>query len=155
MSGDRTDLSLICRVHGRLCALPLHDVIETMRPLPMQVVAGAPHFVRGLAVIRGEPVPVVDAARLLGEEDASASLERWITLTVGPRRVALAVEGVLGVRRLPADGRHALPPLLGDVSRDLLSELGLLDESLLLVLQGGRLLSDDVWAGLAARGSAA
>jgi purine-binding chemotaxis protein CheW len=148
-------MSLICRVQGRLCALPLHSVIETMRPLSMEVVAGAPHFVRGLAVIRGEPVPVVDAARLLGEEDASASSERWITLTVGSRRVALAVEGVLGVRRLAADARHALPPLLRDVSRDVVSELGMLDESLLLVLQDGHLLSDDAWASLAALGSAA
>jgi purine-binding chemotaxis protein CheW len=152
-SSDRADLSLICRVHRRLCALPLRDVIETMRPLPMEVVAGAPHFVRGLAVIRGEPVPVVDAARLLGEEDAP--FERWITLTVGARQVALAVGGVLGVRRLPADARRALPPLLSDVSRDLVSGLGLLDESLLLVLQGGHLLSDDAWASLDLAGTAA
>jgi purine-binding chemotaxis protein CheW len=155
VSGDPADLSLICRVHGRLCALPLRNVIETMRPLPMELVAGAPHFVRGLAVIRGEPVPVVDAARLLGEGDAPAMPERWITLAVGSRRVALAVDGVLGTRRLPTDARHALPPLLRDVSRDLVSELGLLDESLLLVLQGGHLLSDDVWASLDSLGSAA
>jgi purine-binding chemotaxis protein CheW len=155
VSSDHTDMSLICRVQGRLCALPLHNVIETMRPLSMEVVAGAPYFVCGLAVIRGEPVPVVDAARLLGEEDAAASSERWITLSVGSRQVALAVDDVLGVRRLPADARHALPPLLRDASRDLVSELGMLDESLLLVLQDGHLLSNDVWASLASLGSTA
>ncbi len=152
MSGDSAGPWLICRVRGRSCALPLRDVIETMRPLSMEVVAGTPDFVLGLATIRGEPVPIVDAARLLGEEAASTSFERWITMIVGSRRVVLAVDGVLGVRRLPADARHALPPLLRDAGRDLVSELGMLDESLLLVLRGGHLLPDDVWASMDSQG---
>ncbi len=49
----------------------------------------------------------------------------------------------------------ALPPLLSAVSRDLVSGLGVLDESLLLVLQGGHMLSDDIWESLALVGSAA
>ncbi len=146
MSSDGADLSLICRVRGGLCALPLRHVTETMRPLPIEVVAGAPHFVLGLAVIRGIPTPVVDAARLLGHADTASG--RWIALTVGSRQVALAVDSVLGVRPLPTNVRHALPPLLKDANRDLVSELGLLDEALLLVLQGGHLLSDDDWARL-------
>ena len=32
-----TDLSLICRVRTRLYALPLAHVVETLRPLPVQV----------------------------------------------------------------------------------------------------------------------
>jgi len=146
VSSDGAELSLICRVHGRLCALPLRHVTETMRPLSIEVVAGAPHFVLGLAVIRGEPIPVVDASRLLGGADAPSG--RWIALTAGTRRVALAVDSVLGVHPLAANARHALPPLLRDAGSDLVLELGLLDEALLLVLQGGHLLSDDDWESL-------
>ncbi len=153
MSDEGADLSLICRVRGGLCSLPLRQVTETMRPLPIEGVAGAPHFVLGLAVIRGAPVPVVDAARLLGKADAPSG--RWIALTVGLRQVALAVDSVLGVRPLPTNARHTLPPLLRDASRDLVSELGLLDEAQLLVLQGGRLLSDDDWARLELRSAIA
>lgn len=153
VSSDDAALSLICRVHGRLCALPLRHVIETMRPLPIEAVAGTLHFVLGLAVIRGVPVPVVDAARLLGGVDAPSG--RWIALTAGTRQVALAVDSVLGVHPLPANTRHALPPLLRDAGSDRVSELGLLDEDLLLVLQGGRLLSDDEWASLDPRSAIA
>ena len=153
MSNDGSDLSLICRVRGGLCALPLRHVTETMRPLPIEVVAGAPHFVLGVAVIRGAPTPVVAAARLLGNADAPSS--RWIALNVDSRQVALAVDSVLGVRPLPIHVRHALPPLLKDANRDLVSELGLLDEALLLVLQGGHLLSDDDWMRLELRSAVA
>ena len=52
--------SLVCRVATRICALPVGVVIETLRPLPLEPIAGAPAFVTGPAIIRGEPVPVVE-----------------------------------------------------------------------------------------------
>jgi len=145
VNDTRADLSLICRVAARLCALPLAHVVETMRPLPVEAVTGAPHFVRGLAVIRGVPVPVVDTAHLLGAQATSA--DRFVTVVVGERRVALAVDSVLGVREVPADSLHQLPPLLHDAGADVVAEIGLLDAELLLVLSSARLLPDDSWAG--------
>ena len=147
------DLSLICRVQARLCALPLTHVVETMRALQVEAVAGAPHFVRGLAVIRGVPVPVVDAARLLGAQDAPA--DRFVTITAGERRVALAVDSVLGVRAVPAGSLHQLPPLLHEAGADVVAAIGLLDAELLLVLHSTCLLPDDAWAGGEAPGAAA
>jgi purine-binding chemotaxis protein CheW len=147
------DLSLICRVQARLCALPLAHVVETMRPLPVEAVVGAPHFVRGLAVIRGAPVPVVDTARLLGAQDAPA--DRFVTVNAGERRVALAMGSVLGVRAVPAGSLHPLPPLLHEASADVIAAIGLLDAELLLVLHSARLLPEDVWAAGDAPGAAA
>ena len=149
---SRADLALICRVHARFCALPLAHVVEAMRPLPVEAVAGAPPFVRGLAVIRGVPVPVVDAAQLLGAQAAQA--DRFVTMTVGTRCVALAVNSVLGVRTLPADLLQALPPLLQEAGADVVAAIALLDAELLLVLNGSRLLSEDVWAALDTPGAA-
>jgi purine-binding chemotaxis protein CheW len=40
--------SLVCRVATRICALPVGVVIETLRPLPLEPIAGAPAFVTGL-----------------------------------------------------------------------------------------------------------
>src|SRR5262245_46180333 len=93
--------SLVCRVAGRLCALPLGSVIETMRPLPLRRVAGAPAFLLGIGIVRGEPVPVIDAARLLA--DIAAPPTRYVSVRVGERRAVLAVEEVLGVRAIPGD----------------------------------------------------
>jgi chemotaxis signal transduction protein len=50
---------LVVMVGTRACAIPLHHVAETLRPLPIQSVAGMPNFVRGVSVIRGTPTPVV------------------------------------------------------------------------------------------------
>jgi hypothetical protein len=47
---------------------------------------------------------------------------------------------------LPSDTLRALPRLLGDASTELVTELGRLDEKLLMVLESGRLVPDSVWA---------
>lgn len=142
---------LLCRVQTRLCALPLEHVVETMRPLPFEPVSGTPHFVRGLAIIRGAPIPVVDAAWLLGTEESQPS--RFVTLTAGDRRIALAVSGVVGVQSIPTESLQELPPLLQDTAADVISAIGRLDSELLLVLRSARLVPEDLWATLGVEGS--
>lgn len=139
-----TEPSLICRVQTRLCALALQHVIETLRPLPVEPLAGAPRFVRGLTMLRGMPTPVLDAARLLGDHDAQA--QRYVVLTTGEHRIALAVGNVLGVRAVPADHLQTLPPLLQEAAADIVVAIGRLDAELLFVLSAARLLPDDLWA---------
>lgn len=131
---------LVCRVQTRLCALPLEHVIETLRPMPVEPVAGAPPFVLGLAVIRGVPLPVVDAARLLGTDQAKA--ERFVTVIAGNRRIALAVDCVLGVRAVAPESLQALPPLLHEADTDVIAAIGLLDAELMLVLRSAKLLPE-------------
>jgi purine-binding chemotaxis protein CheW len=125
-----------------LCALPLRDVIETLRPLPIEPLAGAPAYVCGLSILRGSPVPVVDLGLLLGVEQVRAT--RLVALRVGARSAALAVGEVLGVR--PLAGGSALPPLLQQAGHGAIETLGSLDQELLLVLQGARLVPEDVYA---------
>ena len=138
------DRALLCRVHRMLCALPLRDVIETLRPLPIEPLAGAPSYVCGLAILRGAPVPVVDLGLLLGVEQLRAT--RLVALRAGPRTVAVAVSAVLGVQTLGVDG--ALPPLLQEAGQGAIQSLGSLDRELLLVLEGARLVPGEVYAQL-------
>jgi purine-binding chemotaxis protein CheW len=141
-------------VRGVRCALPLEHVIETMRPLPLEALGSAPTFVRGVAVIRGTPVPVVDVGALLGTAEGERPA-RFVTLSIHGRLIALAVEGVVGVRTLPADVLGALPPLLRGVGSDAVAALGTLDSALLLTLRAARLVPDgDVEAVPPARGPA-
>jgi purine-binding chemotaxis protein CheW len=95
-------------------------------------------------MLRGAPVPVIDAARLLGDDDAPA--QRYVSLAIGERRVALAVGEVLGVRAVPPDSVQALPPLLQEAAADSVAAIGRLDAELLLVLSSTRLLPDTSWA---------
>lgn len=147
---DRPQLALFCRARARLCALPLKDVVETMRPLPVTGVPGAPPFVRGVSVIRGAPVPVVDVGGLLGDPRSDGAT-RFVVLRLGERRAALAVEEVLGLRELTSRQLGELPPLLKDAG-EVVSRVAALDAELLLVLATARLVSDSVWQAAEARG---
>jgi purine-binding chemotaxis protein CheW len=120
-----------------------------MRPLPLESIAGMPAFVRGVSIIRGVPTPVVDLGAVLGAP--SNAFERIVTLRLGDRQVALAVNAVLGIRDLDLSALQELPPLLGGASTDLLEAIGALDEQFLMVLRAGWELPDEVWAALAAQ----
>lgn len=115
-----------------------------MRPLPIVAVAGAPGFVCGVSLIRGEPTPVVDIGALLGAPEPP-SFSRFVTIRAGGRWVALAFEEVLGVRELPTESMAGLPPLLGGMSDAAVSAVAALDADLLFVLKGGRSVPDAVW----------
>jgi purine-binding chemotaxis protein CheW len=128
--------------------LPLEHVDETMRPQPVHAVAGAPSFVRGIALIRGVPVPVVDAAAALGEH--ASHVTRFVTLRTGDRRVAFAVDQVLGVSEIDRRAVSELPPLLARASVDVVSAIGTLDAELLMVLRSAKFVPETVWAAIEA-----
>jgi purine-binding chemotaxis protein CheW len=124
-----------------MCALPLEFVEETMRPMPVEPLPGVPGFIIGVSVVRGAAVPVVDAALLLGGVTSSAT--RFVTVKAGPRRIALAVDLVVGVMTIRTGGLSELPPLFRET--DAVSALGTLDSELMLVLHSTRLVPDTVW----------
>ena len=146
-SPTEVERALICKVRGLWCALPLPHVMETMRPQPLETMASAPSFILGVAIIRGVPTPVVDVGALLGSTDPPLHT-RFITLSVGERVVAAAVEGIVGVRVLPREALGDLPPLLRDASSDVIATVGTLDSALLVVLRAARILPDAVWSEL-------
>jgi purine-binding chemotaxis protein CheW len=141
--------SLLCRVDARLCALPLESVVETTRPLPIEPVVGAPEFVRGLSIVRGVAVPIVDAERLLGGGGSTPT--RFVLLHVGERMVGLAVEAVVGVRQIGGASLQELPPLLRSADANVVSTIGTLDSELLVVLQAMRIVPDAFFAAVDAK----
>jgi purine-binding chemotaxis protein CheW len=145
--------SLVCRVGELLCALPVAQVGETMRALPAEPLAGVPSFVRGLAIVRGRPTPVIDAAALLLE--GGSSTQAYVTVSPGDRPFMLAVDAVVGVMTLPDAAAHALPPLLQTPRLAAVAATGALDGSLLVVLEHARLVPEAVWARLAEGGAGA
>ena len=152
-TGEEKRPVLIVTVGGRACAIALHHVAETMRPLPIEAVSGTPSFVRGVSVIRGAPIPVVDMRALLGcgEHGPNApNPGRFVTLKVGERRVAIGVDAVVGTSNLDPARVSVLPPLLQDVAADVIDAIGMRDAQLLVVLRAGRIVPDEVWASIAA-----
>jgi purine-binding chemotaxis protein CheW len=95
-------------------------------------------------------VPVLDLACLLAGTESHPT--RFVTVNIGARRVALAVDMIVGVRTIPTDALSELPPLLADANTDLIAAIGTLDAQLLVVLRSARLLPESVWSALAATG---
>ena len=158
---DESDRFLLCCIGSRIGALALRDVRETMRPLPIEPLLGAPLFVLGLATIRGSPTPVVDVGRLLGPSSSSVipalspSAARFVSLKLGERTAALAVDAVLDVRAVSAQILANIPPLLREAGASVASVVGTLDTRLLLVLEAARLVPDSVWSAMETPGDAA
>jgi purine-binding chemotaxis protein CheW len=133
---------LLCRIDGQLCALPLDTVVEVLRPLPVEPTVGTPPCVLGLSIIRGSVVPVIDVGR---QPSASrADRRRTVLLRVGERRIALAVERVLGMRTLQRDLLQELPPLLRNADATA-AAIGTLDAELMTVLDAARLVPDELF----------
>ena len=142
---------LIVTAGERACALPVHHVAETMRPLPVEPVAGTPQYVRGLSVIRGAPVPVVDLSSLLeSRAGGTSSTARFVTVKADDRRFALAVDSVIGICALDATQLEELPPLLRHADVDLIEAIGVADAQLLVVLRGTRILPEETWKAIEA-----
>jgi purine-binding chemotaxis protein CheW len=135
---------LIVRAGTRLSALPLSAVAETMRPLPVRSVSGAPSGLMGVARIRGEILPVVDLAAVV-EGIPGSNISRFIVVKAGEKRVALAVEQVVQVADERLFARHALPALLGAATAGL-AAIAEFEAELLLVLEASRLVPEAVWA---------
>jgi purine-binding chemotaxis protein CheW len=121
--------------------IPLKHVTETMRPLPIQALRDAPPFVMGMSIVRGEKVPVVDLGSLLGRRESESQLiQRFVSLRLEERSVALAVDAVIQVVAYPGDKLTSLPPLLKHAASGIVESLCLADSELHLLLSSSKLL---------------
>src|ERR1700761_7125790 len=127
-------------------ALPLTDVRETLRPLPVAPIEAAPAFVMGMSVIRGQASVVIDGSRLLsrdgGANFAPSAASRFIALRIPERPVALAVDATLGIREFNPAALEALPPLVGAAEHGPIEQLARLDGQLWMLLGAARLVDD-------------
>lgn len=133
---------LLVRAAGQLCAVPLAPISEVLRMPAIRPIAGAPATVRGLAILRGAPTPVIDLGILLGGAPAS---ERLVALRLGARAAAVSVDAVIGVRMLDGWLVQDLPALVRNLEGDLIERIAVADAELLLLLQTACLVPEAVW----------
>jgi purine-binding chemotaxis protein CheW len=140
---------LLVGVSHSICALPLVHVIETMRPLPLETIAGVPPYVCGASIVRGIPTPVVDLGIVLGK--AGGTNGRFVALRLGDKQVVFSVRAVLGVQSLDQSQIEDLPPLLQGATNETIESIRTLDRQMLFVLRASCVLPDNVWRTLANR----
>lgn len=135
-------IHLLVHAGERRLALPIASVVEVMRPPRIEAMAGVPESVRGVALVRGRPTPVLDPDRLLGGRGLDAARRLVIVRVDGDRAVGLLASDVPGV--VDGLGSAELPPLFAGEQVGLDAIAGL-DGSLAAVLSTARLVPDDAW----------
>src|SRR5665213_1277522 len=141
MGGLLTAVSLYLTVRSgkRCCGLPLAQVIEVFRPLPIESRGDVPSFVLGLTRVRGGTATVVDLRLLLGDAPPVGQADgRYVSLRVpvDERRIVLAVDAVMGLREVPIAFVFVedLPPMLVP-GNPAMEALATFDRSLMCLLR--------------------
>lgn len=140
---------LLCRVGTLHCALPVADIVETLRPPPLETLPAAPDFVGGVAIVRGTPVPVITVARLFGTSDTAPA--RLVIVRAGNRRVGLAFDEVIGFRALSDAALVGLPPLVSEAHAKAVRDISTLDGQLLVLLEAARIVPAGLFTQIDAR----
>lgn len=125
------------------CALPLDEVVETMRPLPAQALARTPAYLKGVSILRGVPTPVIDVAVLLGGREAP--VERYVAVRTARGPAAFATGEVLGIRATTFDKSPEADELPADAPGGLVSAVGTYESQPLFLLRTADLLPDRLW----------
>lgn len=117
-------LAVIWRSAGLLMAIDSRSIIEVLSPVSCRSMPAAPDWVRGLFVYRGELIPLIDAARLLGAEPAPDRLaNRVIVVRVHAEgkdihwRVGLWVHSVLEIDHIEFESAGGHPGLATEQGR--------------------------------------
>ncbi|MBI5565397.1 MAG: chemotaxis protein CheW [Chloroflexi bacterium] len=126
-------------------ALNIANVVQVVRMVAVTRAPKAPVFVEGMINLRGRVIPVVSLRRRCGLADRPYDLNTQLLIARADGRVmALMVDVVSEVLTLPAD---CIEPSdqIGAAMEHLLA-VGKLGDRLILILDPGSLLSDDVVA---------
>ncbi len=105
--GDvETARCLLVRAGDHVCAVPLAKVRRVMRALAVHPLPGAAPELIGLAEFGGEPLPILDLARLIGAPPgATAQFPVTLVVAAGPASereiVGLAADAALEIAEVP------------------------------------------------------
>jgi chemotaxis signal transduction protein len=100
---------LLVRAGDYVCALPLAGVQRVLRALPVHPLPGAAPELTGLAELGGDPLPVLDLARLARAPQGATpafpvTVVAWAGDGAGRELIGLAADAALAVAHLAADG---------------------------------------------------
>ena len=134
-------LQVACfRVADRDCAVDVMRIAEVLRPVPVTALPSAPPFVEGIIELRGRFLPVIDLRKRFGGEERAAG--KYVVAPMGDTSVALVVDEVMGVERIPTDQIQAPPTLAsGRVTPGYVSGIVKWNERVLMLLDIDAVLS--------------
>ena len=132
-------------VSGQLFALDITAIREIRAWSPVTRMPGVPHYIAGMANLRGAILPVLDLAARLGWEHTDASERHAIIVVhINGKSCGLIVESVSDLVELSADALQP-PPALGDAAITAFIEgLAPLDNRMVMVINLAALVGQDI-----------
>ena len=95
-------LALAVRIGGILHAIPIQSVEEVLPALPIEIVPQCPSYLRGVVFVRGQLIPVLDAAERLGiRNHVRVSEPPIVCLRVETHLVGLEVDEAVDLIDVP------------------------------------------------------
>lgn len=125
-------------------AVDVGQVREVLRTPPLTRLPGAPEYVRGVANLRGEVVPVVDLRVKLGEPEGDHEDTRVVVCELEGEVIGIEVDEVQEVATLDPEQIHPAPRRWVEQSQQAVTGIARLDEELILVVDLARLLKTDL-----------
>ena len=122
--------------------LELLQVKEVIRMRKITWLPHAPRCVKGIFNLRGDVIPVMDLRERFGLPSIELTeTTRVIVVEVAGRLVGLVVDSASQVVRLPADQFDPPPPVMGKGAGDLISGVGRMEDTLIILIKVDGLLS--------------
>lgn len=132
-------------VSGQLFGLDITAIREIRAWSPVTRMPGVPHYVAGMANLRGAILPVIDLAARLGWQAADANERHGIIVVhINGQSCGLIVETVSDLVELPANSLQP-PPGIGDAGITAFIEgLAPIHDRMLMVLDLAELIGHDL-----------
>jgi purine-binding chemotaxis protein CheW len=101
------------RIGQKLFGTNILNVREILRDPKMDTIEGGPDFVQGVARIRGQVLPVVNLASILGLKPSPKDDEKlWVLVThAGKRSIGYIVDSVMPIIRVRKDATLPAPDI--------------------------------------------
>lgn len=140
---------LTFRLGGQVYALALEDVTEIVEYRPLTVVPMMPAVIRGVINLRGRVVPVIDLVVRFGNGTTEVGHRSGIVIVEvsGPdraeRQVGVMVDGVNKVVHLGPGDIEPSPTFGSGIRADFITGMAKQDDSFVIVLDIGKVLTLD------------
>jgi purine-binding chemotaxis protein CheW len=142
VSTDRHSL-MTFELGGELYGVPATDVAEVREPLALMPLPHVPAHVLGLINLRGVVLPVIDLCRKFGLTPAPEGQESHLIILKGPGYpIALWVDRVCGLARLPRTDFQPAPPGVARIDPEYYEQVVKVDKRILIELSVRKLLAD-------------
>ena len=124
--------------------LELLRVKEVIRVREITWLPKAPSCVKGIINLRGDVIPIIDLRDKFGLESREVTAQtRVIVVEIEGRLTGLVVDSASQVVRIPSDQVDPPPQVLGRFSQELITGVGKIDDTLVILLNPDSILTVD------------